>query len=124
MIPFNHFLNCFFGCFDLGFCGRCSRIYNRCIEHFTGLVNNCQLTAGAECRIPSENNFSHDWRLHQKLFQVLSEYFDGTVFGSLGQVASDLPLDRRCDQTFVAVFHNGFQDRSGVRIVVTDHLAF
>ena len=43
MILFNHFLNCFFSCFDLGFCGRCGRIYNRCIEHFTGLVNNCQL---------------------------------------------------------------------------------
>ena len=124
MILFNHFLNCFFGCFDLGFCGRCGRIYNRCIEHFTGLVNNCQLTAGAECRIPSENNFSHDWRLHQQLFQVLSEHFNRTVFGFLCQIVSNLPLDGRCDQTFIAVLHNCFQNRGGIRIVGADHLTF
>ena len=124
MILFNHFLNGFFGCFDLGFCGRCGRVYNGCIEHFTGLIHNGQLTSGTERRIPSQNNFSHDWRLHQQLFQVLSEYFDGTVFGFLGQVASDLTLDGRCDQTLVTILHNCFQNRCGVRVVGTDHLPF
>ena len=39
------------------------------------------------------------------MLQILSKYMDCPVFGLFCQITSDLTLNRRCDQTFVTVFH-------------------
>ncbi len=62
-------------------------------DHFTGRIYNCKFTSGTECWIPSKYSLSYDWRLHQKLMQILLEYADCPVFCLLCQVASDLTLN-------------------------------
>ena len=124
MVLRNDLLEQIFRRLDLRRRCRRSRINDGCSEHFSGLVHDCQLTSGTECRIPSEYNSSGDRRLHQELVQILSEYFDCTVFRFFRQFVSDLPFDRRRDQTLITVFHNIFQHRPCIWIVPPDHLFF
>ena len=90
-------------------------------EDFTCCIYNCQLTACTERRVPSKYDFACDWRLHQKLFQILAEYMDRAVFCLISKVTADFSLDSRSDQTFVTVFYNCFQNRSCIRVVFFDH---
>ena len=105
IILFDQLLKCFFCSTDLCIICRCCRINNSCIKNLSCLIYNSQFTACTESRIPSKNYFTNDWRLHQKLLQILSKYMDCPVFGLFCQITSDLTLNRRCDQTFVTVFH-------------------
>ena len=65
---------------------------------------------------------SRNGRLHQKLVKILPEHFDGSVLRLLGQLAADLPLDRRGDQPVIAVLHGIFQNRCGIGIIPGDCL--
>ena len=124
MVFFNQFFQRIFGCFDFCLIGRSSRINDGGIQYFSGLIHHSQLTSGTKSRIPSENYFAYDWRLHEKLFQILTKYLNGTVLRFLSQITADFPLDSRCDQTLVAVLHHSFQYRSCMRIVFFNHLSF
>ena len=94
---------CFFCCLDLLLRCRCCRINDRRIQHFSGRIDNCQLTAGTERRIPAKHHLSCDRRLHQKLVQILAKHLDRTIFRLLGQCIADLTLNCRGDQTAVTV---------------------
>ena len=59
---------------------------------------------------------SGDWRLHQKLFQILAKDADCTLFGFFCQLIADIALDRRGDQTVIAVLNHGAQYRLRHRI--------
>ena len=107
-ILLDHALYGIFGSTDLLLGCRSCRVNNSSIQHFTCGIYNCQLTSGTERRVPSQYHFSCDWRLHQKLFQVLSKYVDCTVFCLICEVTADLTLDRRSDQTLVAVLYHCF----------------
>ena len=98
-------------------CRRC-RINHRCIQHLSGGIHNCQLTAGTERRIPAKHHLACDWRLHQKLLQILAKYGDRAVLRLLRQCAADLTLDRRCDQTFIAVCNAALQHRCCIGIIL------
>ena len=56
------------------------------------------------------SELSGDWRLHQKLFQVLTKYMDCTVFCLIREVAADFSFDCRSDKTLVAILYYSFQD--------------
>ena len=109
------------GSTDLFLSSRSCGINNCCIQNFTCCIYNCQLTACTERRVPSKYDFACDWRLHQKLFQILAEYMDRAVFCLISKITADFSLDSRSDQTFVTVFYNCFQNRSCIRVVFFDH---
>ena len=54
---------------------------------------------------------SGDGRLHQKLFQILAKDADCTLFGFFCQLIANIALDRRGDQTVIAVLNHGAQYR-------------
>ena len=106
---FNQFFQGIFCSLDFRLCRRCSRINHTGIEHFSCLVHNCQLASGSKSRIPSKYHLPANWRLHQKLLQVLSKNFDGSVFCLFCQVASNLALNGRRNQAMIAIFHHFFE---------------
>ena len=111
IVFFDQFPECFFCSTNLCIiCWRC-RINYGCIQYLSCLIYNSQFTAGTESRVPSKDNFANDWRLHQKLLQVLSEHMDCTVLGFFCQITSDFSLNSRSDQTFVAVFYHFTKNR-------------
>ena len=120
----DHPLHRILGGADLCFRGRLGGIDDRGVQHLSGLVDDRQLAAGTESRVPAQYNLPRNGRLHQKLRQVLSKYANGAVLGHLGQTAADLPLDGRLDQTVIAVVDHVLKYRRRLGIVRCDHLLF
>ena len=118
----DEFFQGFLGCTDLGLVGWRCWINHGGIQNFSGRIYHCQLTSCTEGRIPSKNDLSCDWRLHEKLLQIFAKDMDGTVFCCLCKSASDLTLNGRSDETFVTVLNGFLQYRCGIRIVTDDHL--
>ena len=101
--------------------GRC-RINNRSIQHLSCLVHYSQFASCTKSRVPAQYYFSYDRRLHQKLFQILAKYFDSPIFRFFCKITAYFPLNRRSDQTLVAVLHCRFQNWAGIRIFFFNHL--
>ena len=97
--------------------GRRSRIDYRSAQDFSRRIHHGQLAACTEGRIPAKYHFSRDRRLHEELVQVLAEYFDRPVLRLFRQLAPDLTLDSRRDQTMIAVRRRLLQDRCGIGII-------
>ena len=121
-ILLDHSFYCILRSANLLLVSRGSWINNCGIQNFSSRIYNSQLTACTEGRIPSKDSLSGDWRLHEKLLQVLAKDFDSTVFCLLCQVTSDLTLDCRRNKTLVAVLCYLFQDWCGKRVFTGDHL--
>ncbi len=122
MVFADKFFEGFLGCTDLGLIGRRCRIDDCGIQNFSSRVYHCQLASCTESRVPSKNNLSCNWRLHKKLFQIFAKDMDGAIFCRLCKSASDLTLNSRSDETFVAVLNGFLQNRCGVWIITDDHL--
>ena len=122
IIFFDQFFQGFFCRTYLCIICRCSRINNCCIKNLSCLIYNCQLTACTERRVPSKHHFADNWRLHQKLFQILAKYMNCSVLCLFSQVTSDLTLNCRRDQTFITVLYNFTENRLCDRIISGDHL--
>ena len=118
----DQFLKCIFCRLDLLLIGRCCRIDHCRIQHFSGRIYDCQLASCTECRVPAEDNFAYDRRLHQKLLKVFSKDMDRTVLSVFCQAAADLPLDCRGDQTLVAVLYHFTENRCCDRIILCQNL--
>ena len=101
----NQRFQCLFCCFDLRLVRRRGRINDRCIKDLSSGIDYRQLAAGTERRIPPKHDLTCDWRLHQKLFQIFTEYGDCSILRFFGQCTADFTLNRRCDQSAVAVCH-------------------
>ena len=111
-----------FCCLDLLLVCRCCRIDHCRIQHLSCCIYNSQLAACTECRIPSQNNFTYNWRLHQKLLKVFAKDMNCPILCIFCQTTSDFPLNRRCDQTLVAVLHHFSKNRCCDRIFSYKHL--
>ena len=109
---------------DLGLIGWCCGINNCGIQNLSGRIYHCQLASGTEGRVPAKNYLSCNWRLHEKLLQIFAKDMDGTVLCCLCKGASDLTLNSRSDETFIAVLNGFFQNRCSVWIIADDHLFF
>ena len=122
IVFFNESLQYLFGFLHLVL-RRCG-VNDHRIQHLPRAVHHRQLAAGTESRIPAQNHPSHDRRLHQKLFQVLSKYLDGAFLCFFRQIASDLPLYGRADEAAVAVGCSFFKDWRGIWVVPDNGLLF
>ena len=124
MILWNNLFQQIFCCLDLLRSRRRCRINYSRADYFSGRIYHSKLASGTECRIPSKHNLSNDRRLHQKLLQILSKHKDCAIFCFFRQFVSQFTLDRRCDQSLIAVGHNLFQNRCCVWIIPADHFLF
>ena len=118
----NNFLQQILRCLNLLRCRRGCRINNRRSDYLSGRIDHCKLTSGTECRVPSKNRLSHNRRLHQKLFQIFSEYGNRSILRLFGKIVTDFPLNCRCNQTLIAVLHRFLKRRCRIRIIRMNRL--
>ncbi len=97
---------------------RSSRIDDRGIQNLSRRIDNRKLAAVPVAGIPAEHRVSGDRRLQQKLPKVLLKHIDRAVFRFFRQLVSDLALNSRADQTFIAVFDDRPQNRRGKLVIV------
>ena len=95
---------------------RRGRIDHGSIQHPPGRIDDGDLAACAESRVPAQHNLPGNGRLHQQLFEVLAENDNRAVLRALRESCPQLPLDGRRDQPLIAVPHGLLQRRRGVRI--------
>ena len=117
-VSVNQFLYLILGRLNLFLIGGSRRVHHRCVQYLPGFVHNRQFAPGTERRIPAQNHLTCDWRLQQKLFQIFSEYPDGSVLRLLCQLVSHLPLDGWGNQAAISVCDRCFQNRRGIWIIV------
>ena len=108
-------LNLVLWCCRVDYCG---------IEHLSCRVYDRNLAACTECRIPSKHNLSCNWRLHEKLLQVLSEYLYGTILCFLCQIVSDFTLYGRGNKPVVRILHYLCEYGCYRRSIICDNLLF
>ena len=100
------------------------RVDNDGIKHFSGLIDNCQLASVCKSRIPAKYNLSGDWRLHQKLMEVLAEYADGALLCLLRQFIPYFTLDGRRDQTVITVCNCLIEIACTIMLHISDNLLY
>ena len=81
----------------------CRRIDHLGIQHLSCGIYHCQLAACTEGRVPAEYHLPGNWRLHEKLLQVLTEHTDSSVLCLFRELTSDLTFNGRRDQSVIGI---------------------
>ena len=68
------------------------------LQHLARLIDDRQLAARAEARVHAQRHLAADGRLHEQLLHVLAKDTDRALVRAVGQLISDLALERRPDQ--------------------------
>ena len=68
------------------------------LQHLARLIDDRQLAARAEARVHAQRHLAADGRLHEQLLHVLAKDTDRALVRAVGQLISDLALQRRPDQ--------------------------
>ncbi len=102
-------LNCTLGSFHIGF-WTWSTVYDPCVEHLSGRINDSDLTAGPVAGVETEDNAVFKRRLHEYLTKICRKHFDSLFSSICRQVGADLTFDRREDKSLVAVLRSGFYE--------------
>ena len=79
------------------------RVDDRRVEDLAGRVDDAELAAGAEGRVPPEDGLAGDGRLHEELGQVLAEDRDGGLLGIFREGGAQFIFNGGRDQPLVGV---------------------